>query len=336
MSPHVKISPPTAYANAGVNQVMADDFARRVCETTSVDGGFAATLSLPAGMREPVIVATCDGVGSKVQLLLEHGRAAVAGHDVVAMCVNDLTCRQAKPWFFLDYYGCAQLDLNCAEKVMGGIVSACKKAGCALVGGETAQLPDTLRADAVDLVGFCVGLAERSDVADASAVSVGDAIIGLLTEHLHCNGYSLVRKMLASGELTMEQPCQTTTVGELLLAPAPLYSDLPVLACQQGVGITASAHITGGGLPRNLARMLPPEYGVRLKQDSWKLPALHCLISEAGVGDKEIFEVFNHGIGMAWCVPAVQAKNVVQILAAAKQPAAIIGAVTDTPGIEFV
>ena len=342
MSPRVSSSQPQAYVQSGVDQRAADAFARRVRSLSvamprlPADGAFAAALPLPDGMRSPQVVATCDGIGSKVQLLLDHDCSTVAGSDLVAMCVNDLVCSKASPWFMLDYYGCAQLEPNCADAVATGIVQACEQAGCLLIGGETAQLPDLLHERALDLVGFAVGLVEQDELPKPDEIDTGDAVIGLLTEHLHCNGYSLVRKLLASGALTMQQRCGSGTLGEALLANAPLYSHLLDLARQHGIVPTALAHITGGGLPRNLPRMLPTGSGVRLQRSNWQLPALHRMLGDAGVAAEEVFNVFNHGVGMAWCIPAAQAGAAVQMLIAAGQPAAVIGTVTNTPGIELV
>lgn len=267
-------------------------------------GGFGALCALPPGYREPVLVSGTDGVGTKLRLAMDLARHDSIGIDLVAMCANDIVVSGAEPLFFLDYYATGKLDVEIAASVVEGIARGCELAGCALVGGETAEMPGMYQGTDYDLAGFCVGVVEREDIIDGSAVCEGDAIIGIASSGPHANGFSLIRRIIKDSRVDLQAPLpgETRPLGEQMLAPTQLYCKA-LLALRQKVSWRAAAHITGGGLPENLPRVLPEGLGARIDGGSWEWPALFRWLQSAGnVADSEMLRTFNCGVGMVLCV----------------------------------
>ena len=294
-------------------------------------GGFGGAFSIPAGYREPLLVASTDGVGTKTAIAAAVGRFDTIGIDLVAMCADDVVCTGAEPLAFLDYVAVGLLDPVGVAELVGGVAAGCREAGAALVGGETAEHPGVLEAHEFDLAGCCIGVVERSRVIDGSAVRAGDVILGLPSSGLHANGYSLVRSLIAEWDLDLAEPYQArlrrtlgdrmtdellaaapheamTTLGEVLLTPTRIYAR-PVLAIREalvgeGADIHGAAHITGGGLPGNVPRALPEGYMARLDPRRWSMPSVMRLFGAlGGLEDDELRATFNGGLGMVLIVP---------------------------------
>ena len=272
-------------------------------------GGFGALFDpRAAGFTDPVLVATTDGVGTKLRLAIDTGRHATVGIDLVAMCVNDLVVQGAEPLLFLDYFATGKLDITQATAVIGGIAEGCRLAGCALVGGETAEMPGMYAAEDYDLAGFAIGAAERGSLLP-QGVAAGDALLGLASAGVHSNGFSLVRRIVAASGLAWDAPAPfdaARLLGEALLAPTRIYVR-SVLALHRAGLLKAAAHITGGGLPGNLPRVLPPGTEAQVDGTGWALPPVFRWLAQTGdVAAEEMLRVFNCGIGMALvvCDPA--------------------------------
>jgi phosphoribosylformylglycinamidine cyclo-ligase len=294
-------------------------------------GGFGALFDLrAAGFTDPVLVATTDGVGTKLRLAIETGRHATIGQDLVAMCVNDLVVQGAEPLFFLDYFATGALDVAQAREIVAGIASACAACGCALVGGETAEMPGLYARGDYDLAGFAVGAAERGTLLP-KGVAPGDAVLGLASSGVHSNGFSLVRRILAGRALDAEAPfAPGRALGEALLEPTRLYVK-PLLALHRAGLLRAAAHITGGGLPGNLPRVLPEGCGAELVAD-WPVPPVFAwLAREGGVAAEEMLRVFNCGVGMALVVRDAEAA--LAVLAREGEAAWRIGRVVAGTGV---
>lgn len=306
-------------------------------------GGFGALFEIPPGRyREPVLVSSTDGVGTKLKLAIELKRHDTIGIDLVAMCVNDIVVQGAEPLFFLDYYATGKLDNAAAADVIRGIGEGCRQAGCALVGGETAEMPGMYAADDYDLAGFAVGVVEKSKIIDGSKVKPNDTLIGIASSGAHSNGYSLIRKILRVRKAKLDQPfdvqgstnvagggmpgaTDSRPLGEVLLAPTRIYVK-PLLALLRELPVHAAAHITGGGLPGNVPRVLPA--GVRAVIDSraWKRPPIFDWLQEAGgIEDFEMYRTFNCGLGMVLALDAADAEKALKLLAAAGESATIVG-----------
>jgi phosphoribosylformylglycinamidine cyclo-ligase len=273
-------------------------------------GGFGALFDLKAaGFIDPILVATTDGVGTKLRLAIETGRHDTVGIDLVAMCVNDLVVQGAEPLLFLDYFAAGRLDVAQAASVIGGIAEGCRIAGCALVGGETAEMPGMYAADDFDLAGFAVGAVERGAVLPRD-VAIGDAVLGLASAGVHSNGFSLVRRIVAAAGLGWDAPAPfapNVTLGEALLAPTRIYVRA-LLALHRAGLLRAAAHITGGGLPGNLPRVLPADTCAVIDVARWPLPPVFAWLARAGgVAAAEMLRVFNCGIGMALVVADAKA-----------------------------
>ena len=268
-------------------------------------GGFGALFELPLHRyRQPVLVSGTDGVGTKLKLAIELGRHDSIGIDLVAMCANDILVAGAEPLFFLDYYATGHLDLEVATAVVAGIARGCELAGCALTGGETAEMPGMYASGDYDLAGFCVGIADKEQLLTPERVQPGDILIGLASSGPHSNGYSLIRKILEVSGADLSQELDGLSLGERLLAPTRLYVK-QVLALLQELPIHAMAHITGGGLPENLPRVLPTGTRAIIDLDSWQLPVIFTwLQTQGGVADAEMRRTFNCGVGLVLCVPA--------------------------------
>ncbi len=341
-----------AYAAAGVDVAAGEravELMRASVERThgAADvlaglGGFAASVALPAGMRSPVLVSATDGVGTKTAIAAAMRRFGTIGRDLVAMCADDVVCAGARPLFFLDYLAVGRLEPVDVAELVGGVAAGCEMAGCALVGGETAEHPGLMRHDDFDMAGFCVGVAERGDLLDASAVRAGDALVGLAASGLHANGYSLVRELLARHGLALarpyleivqrhlgeavaarvarEEPAHVlATLGDVLLTPTRIYA-LDVLALREalaeaGTPLRGLAHVTGGGLPGNVPRALPAGLGARLEVGSWPVPSIFALLAElAGIAAAEMRATLNGGLGMVAVVPAEATETACRVL----------------------
>jgi phosphoribosylformylglycinamidine cyclo-ligase len=266
-------------------------------------GGFGALFDpRAAGFQDPILVAATDGVGTKLKLAQEAGIHDTVGIDLVAMNANDLVVQGATPLVFLDYFACGKLELDVAEAVIAGIAEGCKRAGCALIGGETAEMPGMYPPGEYDLAGFCVGAVERGHVLDGQAVRPGDVVLGLASSGVHSNGYSLVRRVVERAGLSWDAPAPfapDTTLGRALLEPTRIYVTSVLAAITRG-GVRGVAHITGGGFPENLPRVLPKGVAFDLVRDSWTRPPVFDWLAEAGgVAEEEMLATFNCGIGMA-------------------------------------
>ncbi|MEL6915996.1 MAG: phosphoribosylformylglycinamidine cyclo-ligase [Pseudomonadota bacterium] len=298
-------------------------------------GGFGALFDLKAaGYADPVLVAATDGVGTKLKIAIDTGRHATVGIDLVAMCVNDLVCQGAEPLFFLDYFATGALDVEAAATVIEGIAEGCARAGCALIGGETAEMPGMYAAGDYDLAGFAVGALERGAHLPAG-VAVGDTLLGLASDGVHSNGYSLVRRIVELSGTGWDAPCPWAdgTLGEVLLAPTRLYV-APLGAAKAGAKITALAHITGGGLTENVPRVLPEGMGAEIDLGAWALPPVFgWLAREGGLAEAELLKTFNAGIGMVVATPEPEAARAA--LEAAGERVVTLGRVTATPGIRY-
>jgi phosphoribosylformylglycinamidine cyclo-ligase len=288
-------------------------------------GGFGALCELPSGYREPVLVSGTDGVGTKLRLAMDMGKHDTIGIDLVAMCVNDLVVAGAEPLFFLDYYATGTLSVDTACAVVEGIGRGCELAGCALVGGETAEMPGMYEGEDYDLAGFCVGVVEKAGIIDGSQVANGDVLIALASSGPHSNGYSLVRKILEVSEADLQQEFGASTLGETLLEPTRIYVQ-SILQLMKSVQIKALSHITGGGLLENLPRVLPEGAHARIDTGSWQWPEVFSWLQRTGNVDREeMYRTFNCGVGMVLCVAKADAGQTVELLTAAGETAWCIG-----------
>ncbi len=273
-------------------------------------GGFSGLFALPSGYKEPVLVSGTDGVGTKLKLANTLNCHHTVGIDLVAMCVNDVLTSGAEPLFFLDYLATGKLNQQQLTEVVSGIAQGCRLAGCALIGGETAEMPGFYPPGEYDLAGFCVGVVEKSLILDGSQVKVGDVAIGLESSGIHSNGFSLVRKIIDEYNIFLQDNLdflEQKSLGEMLLTPTKIYVK-PILAAQKsGLEIHGMAHITGGGLPENLPRCLPEKMSIDIDKSSWEIPPIFKWISEVGNVDKEVmFNTFNMGIGFVVLVSPTQ------------------------------
>ena len=295
-------------------------------EIVSGVGGFAGISALPAGLEDPLLVSSTDGVGTKLKLAFLTGRHDTVGIDLVAMAVNDILTVGADPLFFLDYFACGKLELAQAEAVVRGIVEGCRQAGCTLLGGETAEMPGMYAAGEYDLAGFAVGVVARKSLIDGSRARPGDAVLGLPSSGLHSNGYSLARRVLLEGEdaLDRQMPELGRSLAEELLEPTRIYAGAVRRLLASEVEVRALAHITGGGLVDNPPRCVPQGLVFKLRTGSWGVPAVMQLIAERGqVPEPEMWRTFNMGLGMLVVVPADQADRAVALLA--EERAGVVG-----------
>ena len=296
-------------------------------------GGFGALFKLPSGYQEPVLVSGTDGVGTKLKLAIEYARHDHIGQDLVAMCVNDLVVCGAEPLFFLDYYATAKLELDVAASVIEGIADGCKLAGCALVGGETAEMPGMYQAGDYDLAGFCTGIVEHSKIIDGSQVEASDALIALASSGAHSNGYSLIRKVIeVSGSDPATEQLTSGTLLDALMQPTRIYVK-NMLKLISEVNVHAIAHITGGGLTENLPRVLPDSLSAQIDLSSWQMPELFdWLARKGGIEQSEMLKTFNCGIGMVIVVSAKDQQQALSQLKASGEEAFVIGAITARDG----
>jgi phosphoribosylformylglycinamidine cyclo-ligase len=296
-------------------------------------GGFGGLFEIPPGRyREPVLVSGTDGVGTKLKLAVELGRHDTIGIDLVAMCVNDVLVLGAEPLFFLDYYATGRLDTEVASRVIAGIAEGCVQAGCALIGGETAEMPGMYAKDDYDLAGFCVGVVEKSRIIDGSQVRANDTLIAIAASGPHSNGYSLIRKIVKARKAALDQAFGDTTLGAALLTPTRIYVKA-ILAVLAELPVHALAHITGGGLPGNVPRVLPEGTRAVLDSRAWKRPAIFDWLQDGGnVELDEMYRTFNCGIGMLLALAPKDADRALQLLSQCGETAAIVGHVEAHPG----
>jgi phosphoribosylformylglycinamidine cyclo-ligase len=332
--------PSLSYRGSGVDIDAGDalvekikPFAKRTLrpEVLAGIGGFGALVELPTRYREPVLVAGTDGVGTKLKLAFALGRHDTIGIDLVAMSVNDILVQGAEPLFFLDYYVCERLDVAVASKVVKGIAAGCMQAGCALIGGETAEHPDAFVPGEYDLAGFAVGVVEKSRAIDGRRIVAGDALIGLASSGPHSNGFSLIRKILDASGADLRRPIPkvtgSKTLGEVLLEPTRIYVR-PVLALLESVEIKGMAHITGGGITENTHRMFPDGLAARIERTTWPRPKIFDWLQRAGnVAADEMHRVFNCGIGLILVVAPARVDAALERLAALGESAYLIGSV---------
>jgi phosphoribosylformylglycinamidine cyclo-ligase len=333
------------YKQAGVDVVAGRAFVDRIRnmvasthrpEVLGGIGGFSGYFQLPTGYREPILVSGTDGVGTKLKLAQQGNQHSTVGIDLVAMCVNDILTSGAEPLFFLDYLATSELDPEQMSQVVSGIVEGCKQSGCTLLGGETAEMPGFYQPGEYDLAGFAVGVVEKSQLLDGSQVKSGDVAIGLASSGVHSNGFSLVRKIVFDrGYSWTDTPPHLggACLGEVLLTPTQIYVK-PVLGARNaGIEIHGMAHITGGGLPENLPRCLPPGKAIQIDVNSWTVPPIFEWISTVGeVSQPEMFNTFNLGIGFVVLVPPQQADQAIQWFESQQISAYRIGEVIDGSG----
>lgn len=326
--------PSLNYKDAGVDidagEALVDrikDVAKRTRrpEVMSGLGGFGALCQIPTGYKEPVLVSGTDGVGTKLKLAMETGLHDTIGIDLVAMCVNDLLVTGAEPLFFLDYYATGTLNVDIAARVVTGIGEGCEQSGCALVGGETAEMPGMYEGEDYDLAGFCVGVVEKSEIIDGNSVRIGDKLIGIGSSGPHSNGYSLIRKVIEHSGASLDEPFADSTLGETLLAPTRIYVK-QVLRLIKQYQINALAHITGGGLIENVPRVLPRNTKAVIDVSTWERPAIFDWLQQQGnIEDTEMLRTFNCGVGMVMAVAENQADDIVDMLHSQGEDAFIIG-----------
>lgn len=331
---------PLTYADAGVSIAAGNALVKAIAPLARSTarpgadaelGGFGGLFDLKAaGYSDPLLVAANDGVGTKLKLAIDLDRHQGVGIDLVAMCANDLMVQGAEPLFFLDYFATGALDANVAEAVVGSIVAGCREAGCALIGGETAEMPGMYAPGDYDLAGFCVGAVERGELLDGSRVEAGDVIVGITSSGVHSNGFSLVRRIIADQEWDLEAEAPFlpgVSLGDALLEPTRIYVK-PLLPLVREGAIHALAHITGGGLLENIPRILPPGLRAQIDAGAWEFPPLFGLLKDGGsIAPKEMARTFNCGIGMVAIVASADADSVIGRLAERGEDSRVIGTV---------
>ena len=326
------------YRSAGVDIEAGNSLVSKIAKITKVTarpevlsslGGFGALCEIPKNYKHPVLVSATDGVGTKLKLATNLKRHNTIGIDLVAMCVNDLIVCGAEPLFFLDYYASGKLDVDVAKSVIEGIGEGCMMAGCALVGGETAEMPGMYSEGDYDLAGFAVGVVERDSIIDQSRVSVNDVLIGIHSSGPHSNGYSLIRKILEINKSDLSESFDGTTLGEKLLCPTRIYVDL-IKEIGEKIQIHAIAHITGGGLIENLPRVIPNHLKANIELASWKQPPIFSWLQEKGnINSFEMYKTFNCGIGMIISVSENDAEKAISILNERQVNASLIGYISE-------
>lgn len=331
-----------AYRDAGVDIDAGDALVERIrphikrthrTGIMSDIGGFGALFDLKScGYSDPVLVSSTDGVGTKLRIAIDTGRHDTIGQDLVAMCVNDLIVQGAEPLFFLDYFACGKLDVAVAERVIAGIAKACADAGCALIGGETAEMPGHYETEDYDLAGFTVGAVERDRIITGATIQPGDVVLGLASSGPHSNGYSLIRKILADQNLNFTSPAPfepSRSLADILLEPTRLYIRPLLDALRAGIRIKGLAHITGGGLLENIPRVLPDGMAVTLSADRWPLPPVfQWLAQKGGLSAVELARTLNCGIGMVAIVAPEDSAPLTRALEQSGETIFTIGTVT--------
>ena len=322
------------YRDAGVDIDAGDalvenikPFAKRTMrpEVMAGIGGFGALCGLPAKYKEPILVSGTDGVGTKLKLAFELNRHDTIGIDLVAMSVNDILTQGAEPLFFLDYFACGKLDVATATDVVKGIAAGCEQSGCALIGGETAEMPGMYPSGEYDLAGFAVGVVEKSKIINGSTIQAGDVVLGLASSGAHSNGYSLIRRIIAEKKVDLTAQLDGRPLSEVILAPTRIYVK-PVLQLMQSIDVKGLAHITGGGIVDNVPRVLTEALTAHIDGKSWPRPPLFTWLQEQGnVAEAEMLRVFNCGIGMVIIVAAAEAESAAAKLLAAGETVWPIG-----------
>lgn len=331
------------YRDAGVDIDAGDrlvenikPFAKRTMrpEVLNGIGGFGALVEISKKYREPVLVSGTDGVGTKLKLAFELHRHDTVGIDLVGMSVNDILVQGAEPLFFLDYFACGKLDVDAATEVIKGIALGCEQAGCALIGGETAEMPGMYPTGEYDLAGFAVGVVEKSRIITGANIKTGDTVIGLASNGAHSNGYSLVRKIISTRNVDLKQKLGGTSLADLIMAPTRIYVK-PLLALMQTITVKGMAHITGGGLLENVPRVLPENVVAQLDSKAWHTPALFDWLREMGnIAPQEMYRTFNCGVGMVVIVDKSNESEALAQLRANGETATIIGTVRTRQGSE--
>lgn len=345
-----KIRNGLTYADSGVDidagKALVEKIKPAACRTkrsgvVSGLGGFGGLFDLrAAGYEDPILVAATDGVGTKLRIAIDTGCVDTIGIDLVAMCANDLICQGAEPLFFLDYFATGRLETDQAATIIQGIAEGCERSGCALIGGESAEMPGIYQTGDFDLAGFAVGAIERGKALPFD-VAAGDILLGLASDGVHSNGYSLVRKLVAMAGLDWAAACpfkpqeQVGSLGAVLLTPTRLYVK-PVLSVIRAGGVNAIAHITGGGLTENIPRALPSGLGIEINLASWEMPALFkWLATTGGIREAEMLKTFNCGIGMVLVVSAGRADAIAQNLTDAGETVFTLGYVTSEQLVRY-
>ena len=329
-----------SYKDAGVDMVAGDTLVERIkpyAKKTMREGvlngigGFGALFEISKKFENPVLVSGTDGVGTKLKLAFEWGFHDTVGIDLVAMSVNDILVQGAEPLFFLDYFACGKLDVDTAADVIKGIAQGCEQSGCALIGGETAEMPSMYPEGEYDLAGFAVGAVEKSKIINGSTIAAGDVVLGLQSNGVHSNGFSLVRKILQVSNADLTQDVGGVSLQKAISAPTRIYVK-PLLVAMNEVNIKGMAHITGGGLTEHVPRVLPEGMQAVLDSKNWQMPALFQWLQKAGnVADDEMHRVFNCGIGMVVVVAAVDAEKTTAILQAQGETVFNIGTIRSLP-----
>ena len=337
-----------SYKDAGVDIIAGDQlvekikpFAKKTMRNGVLAGlgGFGSMFEIPKNYKNPVLVSGTDGVGTKLKLAFETNNHKTIGQDLVAMCVNDILVQGAEPLFFLDYYACGKLSVSQATDVIKGIADGCQIAGCALVGGETAEMPGMYNEGEYDLAGFSVGIVEKQNIIDGSKVKSGDTVIGLPSTGPHSNGYSLIRRLLKETKTNLNDSFDDKTFADVLLAPTKIYVK-PLLNLIAKLEVKALAHITGGGLTENIPRVLPPHLAVEINLSSWQKPDIFSWLQTAGnLTDQEMFKTFNCGIGMILILSQENKVQAFEILKLMDQESIELGMVSqrekDDPQVKF-
>ncbi len=338
-------SPSLSYKDAGVDIDAGNELVERIKSVTKKThrpevkgglGGFGALCSLPTKYKNPLLVSGTDGVGTKLRLAMDCNEHGGIGIDLVAMCVNDLIVQGAEPLFFLDYYATGKLDVDVAVDVVTGIGKGCELSGCALIGGETAEMPGMYHGGDYDVAGFCVGVVEADDVIDGSQVQAGDALIALASSGPHSNGFSLIRKIIEVSGADISAQLGATSVQAQLLEPTRIYVK-SVLKLLETVKVSAISHITGGGFWENIPRVLPDNLQANIDQSSWEWPAIFTWLQEHGnVTQHEMYRTFNCGVGLVIALPQSDVDQALAILQDAGEDAWVIGEIADKAGAASV
>lgn len=336
-----------AYKQAGVDVEKGYEAVRRMQkhiartkrpEVLGDIGAFAGLFELTKlDYQEPVLVSGTDGVGTKLMLAFELNKHDTVGIDLVAMCVNDIVAQGAQPLFFLDYIGCGKNDPAMIEQIVAGVAEGCVQAGAALIGGETAEMPGMYQENEYDLAGFAVGVAEKKQLITGEEIKEHDVIIGLASSGIHSNGYSLVRKIIAEQDLDLQKEYTgfKQTLGEILLTPTKIYAK-PIKALMEKISLKGLAHITGGGFYENFPRMVPDGLGVEINVGSWQIPEIFAFMQEQGdLTEKDMYGVFNMGIGMAIAVDQADASDALAILEENGEEGFVIGKVVNEKGVHL-
>lgn len=337
----------TSYADAGVSIDAGEELVQKIKPFVKATkrigsdadiGGFGGLFDLAkCKYKDPILVSGTDGVGTKLKIAQELNKHDTIGIDLVAMCVNDIIVQGAEPLFFLDYFACGKLDVKTATSVVKGIADGCKQSGCALIGGETAEMPGMYKADEYDLAGFAVGAVERKNILPKKNVKAGDVLIAIPSSGVHSNGFSLVRKVLADNKLKFTDKVAgfKKPIGEELLTPTKLYVK-PCLELMKKVEVKAMAHITGGGITENLPRVLPKGCGAEINLKSWKLPALFKFIQEKGnILESEMLRAFNCGVGMILVVDPKNSKKALEQLKRSGEKTFEIGRIVKGNNVKY-